>query len=171
MSANFQIDPSSWISKDARIFPSTRGTRIIIGAACQIFEFVVIRCVGGTGDIIIGDRVNINPHCVLYSGNGIRIGDDTLIAAGTSIIPANHSISDIRRPIRDQGFAQSKGGVVIEQNVWIGTNVSILDGVTIGQGAVVAAGAVVTRSVDSWAIVAGVPARQINCRASLSPNG
>lgn len=164
MDAALQIDPSSWISEDARIFPSTRGTRIVIGADCRVFEFVVIRCVGGTGDVVIGDRVNINPHCVLYSGNGIRIGNDTLIAAGTSIVPANHAIADLERPIRGQGFAASKGGVIIDQDVWIGTNVSILDGVTIGRGAVVAAGAVVTGPVDAWAIVAGVPARQIGSR-------
>ena len=164
MSSDCSIHETAWISKDARIFPSTRGTRITIGAHSNVFEFVIIRCVGGNGDIVIGDRVNINPHCVLYSGNGIAIGDDTLIAAGTSIIPANHEIADLTRPIREQGFAPSKGGVIISHNVWIGMNVSILDGVQIGCGAVVAAGAVVTRSIANYSIVAGVPARKIGSR-------
>ena len=164
MDEPLRIDPTSWVSEDARIFPSTRGTRIVIGGDCRIFEFVVIRCVGGTGDIVIGERVNINPHCVLYSGAGITIGNDTLIAAGTSIIPANHAIADITRPIRDQGFAPSKGGVIIGEDVWIGTNVTVLDGVSIGRGAVVAAGSVVTRPVAAWDIVAGVPARPIGNR-------
>jgi virginiamycin A acetyltransferase len=162
-----EVHPSAWVSEDARIFPSTRGTRILIGAESRVFEFAVIRCVGGSGDILIGRRVNINPHCVLYSGNGITIGDDTLIAAGTCIVPANHAIGDLSRPIRDQGFAASKGGVSIGKDVWIGLNVSILDGVTIGDGAVVAAGAVVTRSVEPRAIVAGVPAVPIGSRDAL----
>ncbi|WP_420606004.1 acyltransferase [Novosphingopyxis sp.] len=161
------VHPSAWISDDARIFPSERGTSTSIGAESKIYEFVVIRCVGGTGDIIIGDRVNINSHCVLYSGNGIRIGNDTLIAAGTSIIPANHAIEDLTRPIRTQGFSPSKGGVNIGNDVWIGMNVSILDGVTIGDGAVIAAGAVVSKSVESYAICAGIPAVPIASRTDF----
>ena len=163
-----EIHPSAIVSDDARIVPSVKGSRIIIGAETQIMAFVVIRCVGGMGDIEIGERVHINPHCVLYSGNGIEIGDDTLIAAGTCIVPANHSISDLSRPIREQGFAPSKGGVTIGSDVWIGTNVSILDGVTIGRGGVVAAGAVVTKSVKEYEIVAGVPARSIGSRIQVS---
>lgn len=163
--AGLDIHPDAWVSDDARIFPSTRGTRIVVGAGSAIFEFVVIRCVGGSGDILIGDRVNINPHCVLYSGNGITIGDDTLIAAGTSIVPANHSIAQLDRPIRAQGFAPSKGGVTIGRDVWIGVNVTILDGVTIGDGAVIAAGAVVTKQIAKHEIWAGVPARQIGRRS------
>ncbi|QQV78464.1 acyltransferase [Sphingomonas aliaeris] len=164
MSDSLSIHESAWVSEDARIFPSVRGTRIVIGANSNIFEFVVIRCVGGSGDIVIGDRVNINPHCVLYSGNGITIGDDTLIAAGVSIVPANHAITDRTRPIREQGFAPSKGGVTIGRDVWIGCNVTILDGVTIGDGAVIAAGAVVTHCIDPHEIWAGVPARSIAVR-------
>ncbi len=164
MSDTVSIHETAWISEDARIFPSTRGTRIVIGAHSKVFEFAVIRCVGGSGDIVIGERVNINPHCVLYSGNGITIGDDTLIAAAVCITPANHATHDRDTPIREQGFAASKGGVTIGRDVWIGTNVSILDGVTIGDGAIVAAGAVITRSVSSFDIVAGVPARPIGKR-------
>ncbi len=161
---SLSVDPTAWISGDARIFPSIRGTRIVVGADSKIFEFVVIRCVGGTGDIVIGERVNINPHCVLYSGNGIAIGDDTLIAAGTNITPANHATADLSRPIRDQGFAPSKGGVTIGRDVWIGANVTILDGVSIGDGAVVAAGAVVTKPVPGREIWGGVPAQRIGDR-------
>ena len=108
-----EVHPTAVVSEDARIFPSNRGTRIVIGAGTRIMEFVVIRCVGGGGDVVIGENVYINPHCVLYSGNGIQIGNDTLIAAGTCIVPANHATSDLSRPIRVQGFAPSKGGVVI----------------------------------------------------------
>ncbi len=164
MSDALSIHQTAWVSNDARIFPSVRGTRIVIGANSNIFEFAVIRCVGGRGDIVIGNRVNINPHCVLYSGNGITIGDDTLIAAGVSIVPANHAITDRSCAIRDQGFAPSKGGVVIGRDVWIGCNATILDGVTVGDGAVIAAGAIVTGPVGSYEIWAGVPARHTASR-------
>ena len=152
------------ISPDARIFPSVRGTRIEIGADTAIMEFVVIRAVGGAGDIAIGQRCNINPHCVLYSGNGIKIGNDVLIAAGTAIVPANHATASKDMLIREQGFAPSKGGVIIDDDVWIGANCTIVDGVHIGRGAVIMAGAVVTSAVEPYTIVGGIPARLVRRR-------
>ncbi|WP_433956069.1 acyltransferase [Janibacter indicus] len=52
----------------------------------------------------------------------------------------------------------------VEDDVWVGAGAIVLKGVTIGTGAVVAAGSVVTKSVDEYAIVAGVPARVIGSR-------
>jgi acetyltransferase-like isoleucine patch superfamily enzyme len=51
--------------------------------------------------------------------------------------------------------------VRIEDKAWIGRRAMIFKGVTVGEGAIVAAGSVVTRSVPSWTVVAGVPAREI----------
>lgn len=158
------VHPGAEISPDARISPSTRGSRIEIGADSRIMEFVVIKAVGGSGDIIIGPRCYINPHCVLYSGNGIKMGADVLVAAGTAIVPANHATSRRDLPIRLQGFAPSKGGVVIEDDVWIGANCTIVDGARIGRGAVIMAGAVVTGTVEPYTIVGGVPARLVKSR-------
>ena len=56
--------------------------------------------------------------------------------------------------------------MVIGNDVWIGANVSILPGVYIGDGAVIAAGAVVTKDVEPYAIVGGVPAKVIRYRFS-----
>lgn len=54
--------------------------------------------------------------------------------------------------------------ISIGNDVWIGTNVIILDGVKIGNGAIIAAGAVVTKDVEPYVIVGGVPAREIKKR-------
>jgi acetyltransferase-like isoleucine patch superfamily enzyme len=160
---NCEISNLATISADARIFPSVRGTRIIIGAHSQIMEFAVIRCVGGSGDIVIGEYCYLNPHCVLYSGSGIRIGDHVLIAPGVMIVPANHAFARRDLLIREQGFA-SAGGVVIEDDVWIGANSTVLDGAYIERGAVIAAGSVVNKRVPSYTVWGGVPAKMLKER-------
>lgn len=60
--------------------------------------------------------------------------------------------------------AFSKGDIVIDDDVWLGYGSIIMSGVHIGQGAIVAAGSVVTKDVPSYAIVGGVPARNIKYR-------
>lgn len=54
--------------------------------------------------------------------------------------------------------------VIIGSDVWVGNNVLIMDGVTLGHGSIIAAGSVVTKSVEPYTIVAGVPARPIRKR-------
>jgi len=66
----------------------------------------------------------------------------------------------------DGGVAATKGDVTIGNDVWIGNNVMIMSGVTIGDGAVICAGAVVTKNVQEYAMVGGVPAEFIRYRAA-----
>jgi len=163
-SPNCEISPNAVISSDARIHPSVRGSRLKIGDFTHVYDYAVIRFVGGDGDIEIGEHCYINPHCVLYSGNGIKLGNYVLIAPQTSIVPANHSISDKDVFIRNQGFAPSRGGVVVEDDVWIGANCVLLDGTYIERGAVIAAGSVVNCRVPAYSIWGGVPAKFIKER-------
>lgn len=158
------IAPDAWVSPDARIYPSVRGTRIVIGAGSKIFEFAVIRAVGGAGDVIIGERCMINPHCVLFSGNGIVLGDDVLLAPGVQVVPANHAFARRDLAISQQGFLPSKGGVVIADDVWVGANAVLLDGVRIGCGAIIGAGSMVRGEIPDYEIWAGLPARKIGVR-------
>ena len=60
--------------------------------------------------------------------------------------------------------ATSKGGIVLEDDVWVGYRATILDGVTIHRGGVVAAGAVVCKDVPPYTVVGGVPAKPIKQR-------
>jgi acetyltransferase-like isoleucine patch superfamily enzyme len=68
-------------------------------------------------------------------------------------------------PIRRQPL-HSKGGIVIEDDVWLGVGVIVLDGVRIGRGAVVGAGAVVTKDLPPNSISSGAPARVVKMRGS-----
>lgn len=64
----------------------------------------------------------------------------------------------------DNSALRDNKPVTIGNDVWIGANVSILPGVQVGDGAVIAAGAVVTKDVEPYAIVGGVPAKTIRYR-------
>ena len=162
--APLQVDPTAYVSPDARIHASERGTRIVIGAHTRIYDFVVIRAVGGTGDVVIGKHCYINANCTLYSGSGIRMGDYVLVGPGCSIVPANHAIDRTDIEIRKQGFMPSRGGVVIENDVWIGANCVLLDGTYIESGAVIAAGSVVSGRVGARAVWGGCPLRILRSR-------
>ncbi len=158
------LHPTAYVSPDARIFPSERGTRMRIGAHTQIYEFAVIKAVGGAGDVVIGEHCYINPHCVLYSGNGITFGNYVLLAPGVCVMPTNHAFSRGDMEMRRQGFTPSKGGVVCEDDVWIGANAVLLDGAYIERGAIVAAGSVVRGRVEAYEIWGGTPAQKLGER-------
>ena len=107
---------------------------------------------------------SINSGTVIYTGNGIRIGDAVAIAANCTLAPTNHAIADRDRLIKDQGFQPSKGGIVLEDDVWLGAGVVVLDGAVVRRGAVIGAGSVVRGEVEAYAIYAGAPARKIGER-------
>lgn len=157
-----EIDPLAVIS------PSVRGTLIRIGAFTKVHAFAIIKAVGGTGDVVIGEHCQINPQCVLYSGSGITLGNHVLLAPSVMLVPANHAYHRLDVPIARQGFLPSKGGIVIGDDVWIGAQTVVLDGVTIGHGAIIGAGSVVNKPVPAWEIWAGSPARRISSRKAAN---
>lgn len=61
-------------------------------------------------------------------------------------------------------ISKSKGSVIVGNDVWIGYGVTILSGVIIGDGAVIGARSLVTKNVDPYTIVGGVPAKIIRKR-------
>lgn len=161
---NVKIGENVVIADTARIRGSSRGTQILIGAHSEIYDYVVIRCVGGNGNVEIGEHCFFNPGVVLYSGNGIKLGNFVLVAAGVKIMPTNHACESRRTPMRKQGFAGSKGGIEIDDDVWLGANAVILDGARIGRGAIIAAGSVVRGVVPAFEIWGGIPAVKISDR-------
>ena len=117
------------------------------------------------GSIHLAQNVSVGAYSVLYGHGGLHIGCDTLIGPQVVIIPANHATESFDLPIRLQG--ETRRGINIGSNIWIGAGAKILDGVVIEDGAVVAAGAVVTERVPANAIVGGVPARILKMRTDV----
>lgn len=110
------------------------------------------------GRIEIGDFSNIGANCRFGTTSQITLGKHVLLAANCYVGGAQHRFDRLDVPIMRQGY-ESRGGVVIEDNVWLGTGVIVLDGVTIGSGSVIGAGSVVTKDIPPNSIAVGVPAK------------
>ena len=145
----------------SNICANTDKGKIKLGNNTIIFKNVVVKC-GGDGYIEIGDFCTINPYSVLEGYGGLKIGSGVRIASGTKIISCNHKFNNLNIPIFKQGF--TKKGILIDDDVWIGSNASILDGVKIGKGSIIGAGAVVTKDIPMYSIAVGVPAKIIKKR-------
>jgi acetyltransferase-like isoleucine patch superfamily enzyme len=159
-----EISPTARISRFAEIEDSTRGTRIIVGDESVIDSFVKIKPAGGSGDLIIGARCVINSCSVLYTGNGISIGNDVAIAANCTFAPVNHAYERRDLLIRQQRFKPSKGGIFIEDDVWIGAGCVILDGSILRRGCVVGAMSLVRGEVAAYSINVGNPLKTVGWR-------
>lgn len=157
--AGVKVDWSATIDWSAAIQPS--GGKIRIGQDTLIDRGVILRAYGGS--IQIGSHCRINPYAVIYGDGGLIIGDGVRIAAHTVVVPANHIFSDPNKFIFEQG--ETRLGIVIEDDVWLGAGVRVLDGVTVARGTVVGAGSIVTKSTQPFDVVVGVPARKIGSRA------
>jgi putative colanic acid biosynthesis acetyltransferase WcaF len=110
----------------------------------------------------LGDHVDLAWGVIITTGGHVEIGDRTLIGYRTIISSANHVIPNDESNIFGAGHDRKK--VIIENDVWVGGNCTIVAGVTIGEGAVVAAGSVVSKDVESFTIVGGIPAKLIRKR-------
>jgi len=156
--------PSAYVSKLADIEDSTKGTIIEIGENSVIDSFVKIKPAGGCGNLFIGTNTTINSGCVLYTGNGISIGNYVAIAANCTIAPVNHEYNVRDKLIIEQGFSKSKGGIYIEDDVWIGAGSILLDGAVLKKGCVIGAGSLVRGEVEPYSINAGNPLRLLGWR-------
>jgi acetyltransferase-like isoleucine patch superfamily enzyme len=159
-----KIHPSARVSNLADIEDSQQGSLIEIGENSVVDSFVKVKPCGGTGDLVIGSRTTVNSGCVFYTGNGIRIGNNVAIAANCTFAPVNHAFGSKDKLIIDQGFLPSKGGIIVEDDVWIGANSVLLDGAVVRRGCVIGAGSIVRGELESHGIYAGQPLMKISAR-------
>ena len=139
----------SWVYRNIYLMDLAKSATIYYGA--QIRKPFKIKIGRGS---VIGD------NAILDGRNGIEIGENVTLASNVSIWTEQH---DHRDPYFRCG-TQKKSKVTLANRTWIGPNTIILHSVAIGEGAVVGAGAVVTKSINSYDIVAGIPAKKIGER-------
>lgn len=133
------------------------------GKRVVLQEKVWLNIGADSGKLSLGDFVFIGRGTEIEVVLEVSIGRGCLIAPGVFITDHDHDVAIKGIPMFEQPCI--KKPVVIEDDVWLGANAIVTAGVTIGTGAVVAAGAVVTKSVPSYTIVGGVPARPIRKRS------
>ena len=110
-------------------------------------------------NLIVGGGTIIGDNAILDARGGLEMGKNVNLSSNVSIYTMQH---DHRDP--DFNCTNFNAKVTIDDRVWLGSNVIVLPGVHIGEGAVCCAGCVVTKDVESYAVVAGIPAKKVNER-------
>lgn len=122
------------------------------------------------GSIFVGDDVSLGDRPVLMAAlSEIRIGSHVMFGPEVVVIGGGHNTTVVGRFMTDvhEKTGNEDLGVVIEDDVWVGSRAVILRGVTVGRGSVIGAGSVVAKSVPPYAIVAGNPARVVRFKWSV----
>lgn len=127
----------------------------------KIGDFSVVEdfsCINNAvGNIQIGDNTRIGLSNTIIGP--VAIGNNTNIAQNVVISGLNHNFLDIEKTISEQGISVKE--IAIGDDVWIGANSVILAGVSIGRHSIIAAGSVVSRSIPSYCVCTGIPAKVI----------
>ncbi len=108
-------------------------------------------------NISIGDYTTINRNCYLDGRVGIKIGNSVSISPEVYILSLTHDA-------QNRNFVTVGKEVIIEDYVWLGARAIIMPGVKLGKGSIVGAGSVVTKDVEPYTIVGGIPAKKIGER-------
>lgn len=143
----------------------TNPKAISIGKRVEIRKGARLEAIGSWDGvkpkIIIGDDTSIHLYFHCGAAESVTIGKNVLIAGRVYISDHDHTYDDPKLSACKCEELKT-APVVIKDGVWLGEGSVILKGVTIGERSVVGANAVVTRDVEPYTIVAGVPAREID---------
>lgn len=147
---------------------------VIIGEGTKIWHFCHVQSGSQIGDhCSLGQNVNISNHVIIGNGvkiqnnvsvyEGVELEDD--VFCGPSMVFTNDLTPRSKYPKGREGYLKT----LVKKGASIGANATIVCGHTIGKWAMVASGAVVTKDVKDYALVAGVPAKQIGwvCECGL----
>jgi acetyltransferase-like isoleucine patch superfamily enzyme len=136
------------------------GKGVFVGAYAEIVVHKHSRHTRTEGRLIAGDGAVISAGANIRAAGGvIAIGAGSGIGQHSVVVAVNHAIRPgVAR--FNTPYDESRTGVAIGENVWIGAQCVLLPGITIGDDAVVTAGSVVSTSVPAGELWGGVPARR-----------
>ena len=159
-----ETDRGVYIDDRVLIYQDEGGGPVRLEKRVQIFRDCIIQT-GLGGSVNVGAGTTVQPRCQFSAYmSPIHIGEDVQIAPNCAFYSYDHTFSP-GEIIKKQPL-QSKGGIVVEDDVWLGVGTIVLDGVRIGKGAVVGAGSVVTQNLPDGSIAVGSPARLLKMRGA-----
>jgi acetyltransferase-like isoleucine patch superfamily enzyme len=135
--------------------------RIRFGRKCVVKPFAVVQT--GTGRITFGNNCAVSSFShVSAAEKDVTLGDNVRLGPNVTVVGVTRNFAARDVPVVDQGY--SSKGIRIGDDVFLGAGAIVLDGCTIGDGAVIGAGSLVTKGVEPYQIVVGVPAKVIGER-------
>lgn len=152
---SYFVHESSFVDENVEIGEGTKiwhfchiqsGARI--GSNCSLGQNVNI-----SNNVVIGNGVKIQNNVSVYEGVEL----ENYVFCGPSCVFTNDLTPRAKYPKGREGYKKT----LVKEGASIGANATVVCGHTIGMGAMIAAGAVVTCDVPDYALMAGVPARQI----------
>ena len=150
------------------IYQAEKGGPVEMGDQVHILRDAIIET-GFGGYLTIGSGSTVNPRCQLNAYVApIQIGRGVQLAPNCALYSYDHGFAP-GESIREQPL-QTRGGITIDDDVWLGVGVIVLSGVHIGKGSVIGAGSIVTHDIPDEAIAVGSPARVIKMRNKFVPN-
>lgn len=146
------IDKTSKLGKYSIVFKNT----VFINSTLGVYSYIQ-----KNSEIV---NTKIDKFCSIASNVTIGLGNHP-----TNLVSTNPTFYDNTQPLmfsfaKDKEYESLSEVTIIESDVWIGQNVMIKSGVTVGVGAVIGAGSVVTKDVEPYSVVGGVPAKHIKYR-------
>jgi virginiamycin A acetyltransferase len=122
------------------------------------------KCVQYHYPYVNNDRLKIGKFCSIACGAKFLFNgaNHTLNSLSTYPFPVMANEWDLQVPVTDAW--DNKGDIIVGNDVWIGFEAVIMAGVTIGDGAIIGSRAVVTKDVEPYSIVGGIPAKLIRKR-------
>jgi UDP-2-acetamido-3-amino-2,3-dideoxy-glucuronate N-acetyltransferase len=151
---SYQVHPSAIIDDGAQI-----------GDGSRVWHFVHI-CSGariGKGvslgqNVFVGNKVVIGDHCKVQ--NNVSVYDNVTLEEGVFCGPSM-VFTNVYNPRSLIERKDQYRNTLVKKGATLGANCTIVCGVTIGEFAFVGAGAVINKDVPAYALVVGVPARQV----------
>lgn len=163
--SDLRLGANVFIDDRVTIFQAKNGGSVELGDRVAILKDTILET-GYGGHLTIGAETWIHPHCQVNAYKApIQIGANVQIAPNCAFYPYNHGLVP-GELIKNQPL-QTKGGIIIDDDAWLGFGVIVLSGVRIGKGAVIGAGAIVTDNIPDGAIAVGAPARVVKMRSDL----
>lgn len=161
--ADIRLWNNVFIGDRVVLFQDEDGGSIEVGNGVHLFGDTHLQTAQG-GAICIGSNTHIQPRCQFTACLApIEVGIGVHIASGCAFYSYDHGVAPNlligKQPL------QTKGGILVDDDAWLGYGVIVLSGVHIGKGAVIGAGSVVTHDIPAGAIAVGSPARVIKVRS------